>query len=143
MKPVPSRCGHLSYIYNFFSDPVSLAPALDPIMSVADPGEGQRGHAPPPRFVKNRQKKDGRQMQWLIFYVCWPPLSEVSGSATVMPSGKILVRDCCYVDLQLLRQFSLWPIEISQTANYSESKFNFTQGRGRGRAVHPSLQCKK
>ena len=43
---------------------------------------GQGGHAPPPLACKNRPKKDGRRARRLIFHVSWPPLSEVSGSAT-------------------------------------------------------------
>ena len=47
-------------------------------------GGGQGGHAPPPPS-KNRPKKGGCQMRWLIFHVsCPPPFSEVSGSATVL-----------------------------------------------------------
>ena len=38
--------------------------------------------APPPWPVKIGQKKDGRRARRLIFHVSWPPLSEVSGSAT-------------------------------------------------------------
>ena len=35
-----------------------------------------------PPACKNGPKKDGRRAQRLICYVSWPPLSEVSGSAT-------------------------------------------------------------
>ena len=37
---------------------------------------------PPPMASRNRPKKDGCRMLWLIFHVSWPPLSELSGSAT-------------------------------------------------------------
>ena len=55
----------------------------DHALAVADPGGGGgKGAMTPPPACKNRPKKDGHQMRQLIFHVSWPPLSEVSGSAT-------------------------------------------------------------
>ena len=49
---------------------------------------------PPPRPVKNSHKKDGRRARWLMCNVFWPPLSEVSGSATGLSrvAGTMVVR---------------------------------------------------
>ena len=43
------------------------------INSVADPGGGGVGHAPPPRFVKKGPKNDDRQRRQLIYHVSCPP----------------------------------------------------------------------
>ena len=51
--------------------------------AVADPGEGQGGHDPPPGPVKISHKKDGRQRRPHRFHVSYPPpLHTAAGSAT-------------------------------------------------------------
>ena len=50
--------------------------------AVADPGGGGQGGPCPPWPVKIGHKKIAAMWRQLIFHVSWPPLSEVSGSAT-------------------------------------------------------------